>query len=295
MILIIHYFNPVYSDNLVLSIDNVVLDFYNMRSAVIEQLAILIDNLMVQYGVEVIRWSSYKPGTFREQASIRTSDGTSFWIGIGLNGKKTAWDRCRTEFNPNKIGGNPTFIRVLQYLCNRTFALQRKVARFDLAIDIPVAREQCFLIKDRRLYIERRHGQEFTQYLGAKSSAVGRVKLYNKAIESDLDYPLTRLELTLDPAIPFEKVNWPSVYYMDTPNILFDKVRVTETERFIVCAILNGFGSLHELGRKTQVKIRAILEKYIMSIDISLELYSAILSQVCKYENGSIFDESIGI
>lgn len=30
-------------------------------------------------------------------------------------------------------------------------------------------------------YIERRHGQEWTQYLGAKSSTVGRVKLYTHA------------------------------------------------------------------------------------------------------------------
>ena len=64
-------------------------------------------------------------------------------------------------------------------------------------------RENCFLVKDRRMYIERRHGAEFTQYLGAKSSRVGRVKLYNKQAESNLDYPLTRLELTLDPQMPY--------------------------------------------------------------------------------------------
>lgn len=290
VILIVHYFNPVYSENLVLSIDNVVLDFYNMRAAVTEQLVILIDNLAVQYGVEIIRWTSFKPGTYSEQTSIKQKDGTSFWIGVGLNGKKTAWDRCRVEFNPNKVGSTLAFARVLKYLCSRTFVSQRKVARFDLAIDIPVVREQCFLVKDRRLYIERRHGQEYTQYLGAKSSKVGRVKLYNKTVESNLDYPLTRLELTLDPAVPFENVNWPRVFYLDTPNILFDKVRVTETERFIIRAIINGFGSLHDLGRKTQDKIRGILNTYIMSVDISTELYSAILTEVAEYEIGTIFD-----
>lgn len=291
VILIIHYFNPVYSDDLVLSIDNIVLDFYNMRPAVTEQLAIMIDNLIVQYGVEVIRWTSFKPGTFSEQTSIRQKDGTSFWIGVGLNGKKTVWDRCRVEFNPNKVGNTLAFTRVLKYLCSRTFVSQRKVARFDLAIDIPVAREQCFLVKDRRLYIERRHGQEYTQYLGAKSSAIGRVKLYNKAVESNLDYPLTRLELTLDPVVPFENVNWPSVYYLDTPNILFNEVRVTDTERFIIRAILSGFGSLHDLGRKIQAKIRDILNTYILSVTISTEIYSAILTQVAEYESGTLFDK----
>lgn len=239
-----------------------------------------------------MRWGDSKPGTFCEQTSIRLKNGTSFWIGVGLNGKKTDWDRCRTEFNPNKVGSDPVLVRVLQYLYNRTVPSQRKVARFDWAIDIPVAREQCFLVKDRRLYIERRHGQEYTQYLGAKSSKVGRVKLYNKAAESDLDYPLTRLELTLSPAKLFEEVNWPLVYYMDTPNILFDEIRVTETERFITRAILNGVGSLNDLGRKTRAKIQMILSQYIKTVEISTDMYEAILKLVRQYETGSIVEKN---
>lgn len=249
----------------------------------------IIDRIATQYDAQVIRWDSYKPGTFREQTSIRLKEGTSFWIGVGLNGKKIETDRCRAEFNPNKVGYDPVFVRLLQYLCNRTSASQRKVVRFDLAIDIPVAREHCFLVKDRRLYIERRHGQEFTQYLGAKSSAVGRVKLYNKAIESNLDYPLTRLELTLDPATPFEKVSFPAVYYMDSPSLVIDDVRVTDTERFILNAILNGYGSLNDLGRKTRAKMKTVLDLYIKRASIPTDTYSSILSIVREYVDGSIY------
>lgn len=251
----------------------------------------IIDRIAAQYEAQVIRWDSYKPGTFREQMSLRLKEGPSFWIGVGLNGKKIEPDRCRVEFNPNKVGDDPVFVRLLQYLHNRTTASQRKVIRFDLAIDIPVDREQCFLIKDRRLYIERRHGKEFTQYLGAKSSTVGRVKLYNKAIESNLDYALTRLELTLDPATPFEKVNFPAVYYTDMPKVCLDKVRITDTERFILSAVLNGFGSLHDLGRKTRAKVQTVLDLYIKRVSITADTYSSILAMVHEYEDGTIYDK----
>lgn len=87
--------------------------------------------------------------------------------------------------------------------------MSRKTRRYDLAADIPVLRQDAFLVKDSRAYLERRHGREFTQYLGAKSSTVGRVKLYDKAAEAGLNYPLTRLEMTLDPATPYERVNFP--------------------------------------------------------------------------------------
>lgn len=266
-----------------LSIDNTVLDFYKVRSSVSEQLVMLIDKVAIQYNVQVIRWESFKPGTFREQTSIRISDCISFWIGVGLNGKKTDRERCRVEFNPNKVGAEPAFVRVLQYLLARTFPTQRKVARFDLAIDIPVERDKCFLVKDRRLYIERRHGQEFTQYLGAKSSAIGRVKLYNKALESDLGYPLTRLELTLDPTTPYEKLNFPEVYYFDSKTICTDAVKVTDTERFILNALLQGYGTLNDLGRKSRDKIRRLLTQCVQRVEISQNGYEAILSQLQPY------------
>lgn len=288
---IIYYFNPIFFENLTLSIDNLVLDFYKVCSSVSEQLVMLIDKVAIQYNVQVIRWESFKPGTFREQTSVRISDCISFWIGVGLNGKKTDRERCRVEFNPNKVGAEPAFVRVLRYLLARTFPTQRKVARFDLAIDIPVAREKCFLVKDRRLYIERRHGQEFTQYLGAKSSAVGRVKLYNKAAESGLDYPLTRLELTLDPVTPYADVNFPTVYYAKTSSIWADKLRLTDTERFILNAILNGFGSLHDLGRKTRAKMQAVLGSCVETVVIPADTYASILAMVHEYEVGTIYDK----
>lgn len=141
-------------------------------------------------------------------------------------------------------------------------------------------------MKDSRAYIERRHGQEWTQYLGAKSSTVGRVKLYNKQTEAHLNYPLTRLELTLDPAMPYGKINFPTVFYLDDLQMCFDKTKVTETERFIVDALFQGCGTVNQLGRRTQAKIKALMEGYAKQVEISEQDYIEILSQVNGYKSG---------
>lgn len=280
---IIHYQDPIYKNQMTLSVDGVVLDFYEVYDLARAHLKIMLNQLMNHDDVVVVSWTNTTPGTFYEQFSVRLSDGGSFWIGISLNGKTISWDRCRLEFNPNKIGNHPVFSRILGYLHTRTSVSKRRIARFDLAIDIPVDRTYCFLVKDRRLYIERRHGREYTQYLGAKSSSVGRVKLYNKAIESSLDYPLTRLELTLDPLLPYEKLNFPEVYYFDSKTVCSDGTKVTDTERFILNALLQGYGTLNDLGRKSRDKIRRLMTQHVKRVEISETDYEAVLSQLQTY------------
>ncbi len=120
--------------------------------------------------------------------------------------------------------------------------MHRKIRRYDLTVDIPVLRQDAFGVKDSRAYIERRHGQEWTQYLGATSSRVGRVKLYNKAVEAELNYPLTRLEMTLDPSTAYDQANFPTVYYLDDLQMCFSGYKATETERFIMNALFWGAG-----------------------------------------------------
>ena len=148
------------------------------------------------------------------------------------------------DFNPNKVTNHGVFQMVLGQCVSNTRPLHRQTRRLDLAVDIPTARQDAFLVKDSRAYLERRHGQEWTQYLGAKSSAVGRVKLYNKAVEAGLNYPLTRLEIMLDPATPYERVNFPIVYYLDNLQMGVSSYKATETERFIMNSLFQGCGTI---------------------------------------------------
>lgn len=279
----LYYCNPIFADDLTLSLDSIILDVSIPNPAIRDLLKVNIDHIARGAKVSVSSWESYKPGTFRQQTLFRIDEDRSFWMGHGLIGNGTLIDRYRLDCNPNKVGNDPNLKLIREFLVRNSRGSLCRIPRFDLAIDIPVDRNKCFLVKDRRLYIERRHGQEYTQYLGSKSSTVGRVKLYNKSLEADLDYPLTRLELTLDPKIPYEKVNFPTVWCLSNQQMALDGLKVTETEKFIVNALLQGYGTLNDLGRKTRAKIEKLLKNYIRKIEITEETFSKILQQLKEF------------
>lgn len=279
----IYYFNPITYQNLVLSIDGVILDVSITKPERLELFDQMLTSMASNSKGSVQTWTSFKPGTFRRQTLMQIDEGRSFWIGQGLNGHGTLADRVRLDFNPNKVGDDPKFKIIREFLVRNSRANLCRIPRFDLAIDIPVARDKCFLVKDRRLYIERRHGEEYTQYLGSKSSKVGRVKLYNKALEAKLDYPLTRLELTLSPDTPFENINMPTVFCVDEGCADWQSARLTETQRFIVNAVIQGYGTLNDLGRKTKAKIEGVLKENLRTVSINKDSYNAILEQLQEY------------
>lgn len=285
MINIVYYYNPICFDYYTVSVDNIVIDFDLIDTRAFEDLKLLFKELTTKCQVFVANWSSFSPGTFQQQFSIRLPDGRSFWVGCVLNSVHTIQSRYRLEANPNKVGDTVEFQTVLNFFITNSSMTKSAIKRFDMAIDLPIPRERCFLIKDRRMYLERRHGQEWTQYLGSKSSAVGRVKLYNKSIESDLTYPLTRLELTLDPTVPYGDVNFPRVYFLLEKNPSDEPLRVTSTEKFILNAILQGSGTLTDLGRKTRAKIERLMSCYVSFVEIPEACYCKILQQLHSFLN----------
>ena len=284
----IYYSQPIHVGSYTLSIDNIVLDLWISNQDAKEVIDATINSLTGNDGVEIITWEGSKPGTFRNQYLFKLTDDRSFWLGHGLITSSISVDRYRLEFNPNKVSDNEVFKIIHKLLIKYCRKSVSHIARFDLAIDVPVDRSMCFLVKDRRLYIERRHGVEYTQYLGSKSASVGRVKLYNKTAEAKLDYPLTRLELTLDPGTPYEKINFPKVYYLKSTCTTIDNIKMTDTERFIINALLQGYGTLNELGRKTRAKMEMLMTHYICQVSISSKIYGSVLAQLDNYLHGNI-------
>ena len=284
----IYYFQPIHVGSYTLSIDNIVLDLWISNNDFEEILEATINSLIGNAGIDIVSWEGKKPGTFYNQYMFKLENETSFWLGHGLISTGISLDRYRLEFNPNKVAENEIFTIIHQLLLQYCRKSLSHIARFDLAIDIPVDRSMCFLVKDRRLYIERRHGVEYTQYLGSKSASVGRVKLYNKTAEAKLDYPLTRLELTLDPGTPYEKINFPKVYYLKSTCTTIDNIKMTDTERFIINALLQGYGTLNELGRKTRSKMEMLMTHYICPVSISSKTYGSVLAQLENYLHGNI-------
>lgn len=117
-------------------------------------------------------------------------------VGLSFNGdSKGESQKGFLEFNPNKTMNNPQIEEDLEYILSR--CISSSIARWDLAIDIPVNRSLLRLKKDRRIYeLVEKSKEDYTEYLGVRNTP-GRVKLYNKDIESDLGQDMTRLEITL--------------------------------------------------------------------------------------------------
>lgn len=116
-------------------------------------------------------------------------------VGLHFNGSRSS-DTLKgfLEFNPNKCFCEQ-FEKDIAYIISQCFTSE--LVRWDLAIDIPIRRDFLYLPKDQRLYsMQKASNEDITEYLGRRNT-VGRTKLYNKTLESNLDHDLTRYEVTL--------------------------------------------------------------------------------------------------
>lgn len=59
-----------------------------------------------------------------------------------------------------------------------------------------------------------------------------------------------------------------------------DAVRITDTERFILNALLQGYGSLDGLGRKTRKKMEELLKYYVKKVEITKVMYLKAIEQL---------------
>ena len=236
----------------------------------------LLGSLPMRFAVDTRHWERVKIGSFRENYTVIFQNNNSFWLGVALNSSKTEWNRLRLEFNPNKCAAHASFLAVLAFLNGNCRPMHTAIKRFDLAADIAGERENIRLVKDGRVYSMREHGKARTEYLGAQASHIGRVKLYNKQTEAKLPYPLTRLEVTLDPKTPYDKLPWPKAYYIQCQQVGIEEINITDTERYILSALLAGHGSTKELCRKTREKMDSLLSQYVRYISITKSDYDLV-------------------
>lgn len=185
------YFNCLEVNNLKYSIDMIRFKF-ELAKCYQDELYLIIKQIQT-YDY----FASNKSFHYRELYKIKTEDlKYSFSLGIGFNGMKSEDKKlCFIEFNPNKLSDCPSLYRILYFLNHR---VDLDLVLYDIAIDIPYNKRFVSMVKDKRNYKKFYYdceGKNITEYLGQTAEA-GRVKLYNKTIESNLDYELTRLELT---------------------------------------------------------------------------------------------------
>jgi len=276
------YFRQVRCDGYTLSIDNMVIDYY-LHPLAMDGLSRMLRNLDYDASCTPTHWLSSKVGSFRDQFTVAFDDGSSFWLGVGLQQGSFSRNRVRLEFNPNKIAHFSVFRSILALLNGNSSPRLTNVRRFDLAVDFPVLRENAFLCKDlrKKTTIDDGGGNK-TEYLGVGQNH-GRIKLYNKQAESKLSYPLTRLELTLDPEVPYEEIRFPKMYFIRDLQMAFDECKLDATARFILGALLQGYGDPSQLGRYMREKIEKVLSQYVTFFTLPKGEYGEMLSQVRSF------------
>lgn len=277
----IPYFKEYRSDNgIISSVDMVTVDgkFYGCSETVISRFEQLTSRVMVDYR----EWVSLSSFSYRYQFSVNTSDGFSFWFGIGFNTFKGYTSETanlwRIEFNPNKVFKDYIFLKI--YSSFLSLSRHLRIRRFDVAFDFPVSRSCCFLIKDNRTYSEvSNSSDDKTQYLGRRSHH-GFVKLYNKQLENKLPIPFTRLELTIDfdhqSFDDFEKM-FPKVYIIDNFQMRLDDCNLSDTDKFILFTCLENPNSLKMLSRRKGKKIESIIAEYSHTLPLELKAYNHII------------------
>lgn len=292
----LEYFNPIYTDKgYILSVDKVRYNFnlgLNQQEILNKQLYKLYD--YNDYDIQL--YHSHKTFDYYNLLTVKNREDKSvFQLGVGFNAVKSS-DRtkCFIEFNPNKCYKHIPFI--LSFLKSLTYD-GLDLNRFDLAIDIPFTRSSVSMFKDSRTYCKY-YGlilndsklDNYTEYLGQRNNP-GYVKLYNKTIESKLDYDLTRLEITMDSFryddflkyLPSVKLNLDYTFndLKDTDKVLYELLVFHPSKNIY----------LKSLGRAKQEKLSKYLfdtEDVIISESdffkaiLNIKSYCSKLSQVLK-------------
>ncbi len=233
-----------------------------------------------QYGELLKDWIGMRIMDFHYQFVLGVGE-ESWYLGVQPNkdAPNEHWTTCKIEFNPNKVANIRQFVEFYDYLIANCKHLEFK--RFDVAIDLPVPYVNVHMFKDRRMVTTFEYSAENkTVYMGARG-AHGRVKLYNKQLESKLDKPLTRLEITMH----YEKSHWqhfkmafPRVYVYEKLPDSFQGVDLV-----LGMAISEHSEYMGLIGRRKREKIMRLLDADALGLKPCEIQYKGILQEIMTY------------
>ena len=171
----------------------------------------------------------------------------------GLTGKDDDRKKVVLDFNPNKLVYDD-FVEIQKIVCN---LVELKCVRMDLAIDLPIERKYANLLKGNKNYSYNDFNADgITEYTGVRNE-VGFCKLYDKTIESKLDYPLTRFEITCKPdMIAFRrKLSKVIIEYENYQRELLEYERITKNMQVVISL-------LQDLDVQTRLRALKRFSKY---------------------------------
>lgn len=256
-----NYYYSVSDNNYIYSIDNVRINFELKHDALIDFQYYFSNINRIDIIEYPLCFSDFK---YKCMMSINYQAGV-LRLGYCFNGVSSD-DKLKgfLDFNPNKCMNDKQCIHDLEKL--RSYCSTYEVTRWDLAVDVPTDRSNLHLKKDRRKYELHEHSyNDRTEYLGVRN-AVGRVKIYNKTVESKLDYLLSRIEITCGSLNVYrdkEKFDriLPNVLLLENQqNIILADLK--DTEKVLVQLINSSDYPMYyfnQLGRKMKNKLKPYL------------------------------------
>lgn len=203
---------------------------------------------------------------FRYNYTIKINDNSSFWFGYFPNSEKinkggvsnpNTSHNFTIEFNPNKVKIEGFLKFVIDYIPFRSW----EIKSCDIAIDIPTnILNICGF--DKKRYKDIRvftcGGDNKTIYIGRTQN---RIKIYNKKIESGLDYDLTRLEVSTKLDLKLSTYLYYFNLVVPLPDLFLNDYLVDifnlsdKTLVALVFAVNNGY-NINDLPRVQKEKVK---------------------------------------
>ncbi len=235
------------------------------------------------YGTLIDDSLGWSMSDFRYKYKLGAEDKTWFFGWQPVRDAPNAhWTTCKVEFNPAKVGKLIQFTEFYSFLIANCKYLEFK--RFDVAMDIPVPYSHVHIFKDVRMMRTFEHSAENkTVYLGTRG-AHGQVKLYNKQLESKLDYPLTRLEMTLK----YDNCSWMEFQRLFPKVYVYEKVpdSFTGTDLVLALAVSEHSEYMNLIPRRKREKIMCLLDTDTFRLKPSEIDYKLILQEILQYGKG---------
>lgn len=253
----LQYYKPVMCNGVVGSVDMVRIELKFNHDSFTDVSKVLDTVTCDEYHYYATRGGI---GSYKSLWTFGFND-SSVAIGVGLFSKSGTpnFDKGFIEFNPNKLAHDMRFQNLYKEIVS--YCKDLRLLRWDAAFDYSVARSGVTLMRDRRMY-ECTCSRTTTEYLGRRNQP-GRVKVYDKRDEADLDTDLTRVELTCSGDWSLEEMqkHWPRVLGVDAAA----QALVPLNRRFVsALAKLMELGEpvepfLNDLDKRTKKKIKDAL------------------------------------
>lgn len=284
----ITYFNELKDENgFIYSIDNLRIEF-----TLDKKYEASLSNLFSKITrTDISHYENFKFHNYRHLWTISYDANSSMTVGYSLNGTDYHSDLTKgfIDVNPNKVGSYEQFWK--DYYQIKSMCKYFNVKRCDIALDIPIKREYLTILKTNKKYEQVSKSQSNkTEYLGMRSK-LGFIKLYNKTMQSNLDYDLSRIEITCLLSAKSYKQYFPTVYDISRNGKLSDELnQLNDTERAIVKmeSLLMQMGGddayiiFNSMGRGMKKKLREFIMEENHKITYSEDVIEELIQNAQK-------------